>query len=95
MEKNIPFEFHDLIRPGVSAEKISGWENTAGYLQVLDTGRTAFKKLAPKVKAAIKGGPETLKLLLGEPRLIRRPVLETADVLLLGFDEAAYVKALL
>jgi Spx/MgsR family transcriptional regulator len=47
---NVPYEFHDFKKLGVSAEKLQEWDSKAGYEKFLNKKGTTYKQLDPEVK---------------------------------------------
>lgn len=89
---NIPFEFYDFKKAGVSAEKLNAWNEKAGYEKFLNKQGLTWKQLDPAVKAEINTSEKALKLLEQKTSMIKRPVMEDGDFLFFGFDEEVYTK---
>ncbi|MCQ6960983.1 Spx/MgsR family RNA polymerase-binding regulatory protein [Mucilaginibacter aquariorum] len=92
---NVPYEFHDFKKLGVSAEKLNEWDEKAGYERFLNKQGLTWKQLDPSVKESIKTKNDALQLLQQKTSMIKRPVIEKGDFLFFGFDEAVYSKELL
>jgi Spx/MgsR family transcriptional regulator len=86
----VPYEFHDFKKLGVSAEKLAEWEQAAGYETVMNKKGTTYRDLEPEVKASITGAAPALKILQEKTSMIKRPVIEDNGFLFFGFDEAVY-----
>jgi Spx/MgsR family transcriptional regulator len=87
---NVSYEFHDFKKLGVSAEKLQEWDDKSGYEKFMNKQGLTWKQLDPAVKATITGKAEALQLLQQKTSMIKRPVIEDADFIFFGFDEAAY-----
>ena len=92
---NVPYEFHDFKKLGVSTEKLNEWDQKAGYEKFLNKQGLTWKQLDPAVKESIKTKDDALQLLQQKTSMIKRPVIEKDDFLFFGFDEAVYSKELL
>ena len=92
---NVPYEFHDFKKLGVSTEKLNEWDEKAGYEKFLNKQGLTWKQLDPAVKESIKTKNDALQLLQQKTSMIKRPVIENGDFLFFGFDEAVYSKELL
>jgi Spx/MgsR family transcriptional regulator len=92
---NVPYEFHDFKKLGVSTEKLNEWDEKAGYEKFMNKQGLTWKQLDPAVKESIKTKDDALQLLQQKTSMIKRPVIEKNDFLFFGFDEAVYSKELL
>jgi len=89
-ENQIDFEFHDFKKEGVSTEKLQEWSSKVGYEKLLNKQGLTWKQLDAQTKATIIGEKEALQLLYAKNSMIKRPVLELDDQLVLGFQEEQY-----
>jgi arsenate reductase len=87
----IEYTFHDFKKQGVSEALVSGWIKQFGWQKVLKKTGPTWGKLPDSVKASIKDDASALKLMLEQPNVIKRPVLEKkGKVLATGFNESDY-----
>jgi Spx/MgsR family transcriptional regulator len=94
-ENKVDFEFHDFKKEGVSTEKLQKWSNKVGYEKLLNKQGLTWKQLDAEIKATITGEKEALQLLHAKNSMIKRPVLEFENDLILGFKEEEYKKLFL
>ena len=92
--RGIAFRFHDYKKAGADPALLAKWTGQVGWEALLNRGGTTFRKLADSDKADIDEG-KAIALMTAQPSLIRRPVLEQDDTLLVGFKPAAYEEAAL
>lgn len=86
-----PVEERDLIRDPLSADEVKDLVRRAGGLEaVLATRSPAYRARA----SAIADEPGWLQAMVDEPRLIRRPILETDRGMAVGFSEANWLRLL-
>jgi arsenate reductase len=86
--------FHDYKTAGIERAKLEGWAKKAGWEMLLNRAGTTFKKLPDKDKEGITE-KKALALMLAQPSMIKRPVLELGHgKLLVGFKPEEYDKAL-
>ncbi len=86
-----PVEERDLIREPLSAHEVEDLVRRAGGLEaVLATRSPAYRARA----SAIADEPGWLQAMVDEPRLIRRPILETDRGMAVGFSEANWLRLL-
>ncbi len=87
--KGVEFEFHDFKKQGLSQEIIRNWLNQQSIDILVNKRSTSWKQLNDSQKEALMSGDD-LSVLSDMPTLIKRPVLETDNGLLIGFKEAEY-----
>jgi len=88
---DIAYEFHDFKKHGVTEAMLSGWLKQVGWQKLLKKTGPTWGKLPDTVKASIKDDASALALMLEQPNVIKRPVLErNGKVLATGFNESDY-----
>lgn len=90
--KDIAYAFHDYKKAGADAGKLSAWCKAKGWETILNRAGTTFKKLPDADKAGLDQ-PKAIALMLDQPSMIKRPVVEYAGGLLVGFKEAEWQAA--
>ena len=88
--KHIEFEFHDFKKQGITESKLREWAKEVGWEALINKRGTTWKKLDAAIQASIVSDKEAFFLLQEKPSMIKRPVLETSNGLLFGFDETKY-----
>ena len=91
--RGIAYEFHDYKKSGIARECLAAWAERLGWQPLLNTRGTTWRKLSPAQQADM-GLEKALDLMAAQPSLIKRPVLDTGNQLLAGFDADAYASAL-
>ena len=90
----VAYAFHDYKVAGIARAKLEGWAKKAGWETLLNRAGTTFRKLPDKDKSAITE-KKAIALMLKQPSMIKRPVLELGGGrLLVGFAAEQYSKAL-
>lgn len=89
----VAYEFFDYRRDALDAEVVDDWFARAGWEKVFNRNSTTFKELPDSQKVDIDA-KRARQLIVAETNLIKRPVLDTGDALLLGFKADAWAKAL-
>ena len=85
----VEFTFHDYRKEGLSDELLASLESSLGWEAMLNKRGTTWRKLAEETKDTIN--KETaLLLMLENPAIIKRPILDSGKTLELGFSESAY-----
>jgi arsenate reductase (glutaredoxin) len=85
----VAYTFHDYKKQGVDAVKLRAWCNEMGWNVILNRAGTTFKALPDADKQDIDAG-KAIALMVAQPSMIKRPVLEGAGKLLVGFKPDAY-----
>jgi arsenate reductase len=87
----VAYEFHDYKAAGVEKDKLKQWSDKAGWETLLNRAGTTFKKLPDSDKEGLTK-KKALALMLAQPSMIKRPVLEVGGKLLVGFKPDIYAK---
>ena len=85
----VAYAFHDYKAVGVTAEKLKAWAGQVGWETLLNRNGTTFRKLPDADKAGIDEA-KAIALMVAQPSMIKRPVLESDGGLLVGFKSEAY-----
>jgi arsenate reductase (glutaredoxin) len=91
--QGISYAFHDYKKAGADAGKLAAWCDTKGWEVILNRAGTTFKKLPDADKEGLDQA-KAIKLMLDQPSMIKRPVVEYTGGLLVGFKEAEWTAAL-
>ena len=95
LDKNgIGYAFHDYKTAGIDRDRLERWTKKAGWEVLLNRAGTTFKKLPDKDKAGLSEA-KAIALMMKQPSMIKRPVLDAGGgKLLVGFNPDAYKAAL-
>lgn len=91
--QGIAYDFHDYKKEGADAGKLESWSNSAGWEALLNKRGTTFRKLPDEDKADIDRA-KAIRLMVENPSMIKRPVVEHPGGVLVGFSEDAWKAAL-
>lgn len=83
----IEYHFHDFRRDGLSPELLARWLSHVPWDALLNRRGLTWRKLDATQRAAVVDQVSATELMLREPTVIRRPVIEAGDRLLVGFSE--------
>jgi Spx/MgsR family transcriptional regulator len=87
------YAFHDYKTKGIDKAKLEAWAKKAGWEILLNRAGLTFKKLPDKDKENVTEA-KAIKLMLAQPSMIKRPVLELpGGKLLVGFKPEDYAAA--
>lgn len=88
-DHGLVFSFHDFRKDGITTTEIAGWCDRAGIDTVLNRRGTTWRKLDSAVIGKLDN-EALIRLMNEQPALIKRPVLEYGDTLLIGFRPEQY-----
>ena len=90
-ELGLVYEFHDYKKQGIDTETLKIWLDQIGADLVLNKKGTTWRKLSgEEQQTALLNEENLIETLSQHSSLIKRPVLQTAQGHIVGFDEAAY-----
>lgn len=81
--------FHDYRKQGVDRAQLARWVDEHGWETILNRSGTTFRALPDADKARIDAG-KAVELMLAQPGMIKRPVLDLGDRRIVGFKPAIY-----
>lgn len=90
--KGLAYTFHDYKKQGADAARLADWIAQAGLDKVLNRAGTTFRKLDEADKAGLDEA-KAIALMVAQPSLIKRPIVEYPGGLLVGFKEPEWVAA--
>jgi Spx/MgsR family transcriptional regulator len=86
-EHGVEHAFHDFKEAGVPTERLDGWLHAVGWELVLNRKGTTWRKLSDAQRAAVADAASARALMLLQPSVIKRPVVEWPDGrITVGFD---------
>ena len=92
-QHGVAYAFHDYKTAGIERARLEGWAREVGWETLLNRAGTTFRKLPEKDKESL-GEKQAIALMLAQPSLIKRPVLDVSGKLLVGFKPEIYAKEL-
>ena len=92
-KQGVEYAFHDYKTAGIEREQLERWSRKAGWETLLNRAGTTFKKLPDKDKQGLTE-KKAIALMLAQPAMIKRPVLDLGHgKLLVGFKPELYSEA--
>lgn len=91
--RGVEYNFHDYKTAGIERGKLETWAKKAGWETLLNRAGLTFKKLPDKDKDSVTE-KKAIALMLKQPSMIKRPVLDLGGgKLLVGFKPEEYAAA--
>ena len=88
-QHGVAYAFHDYKKDGIDRARLERWAAQVGWETLLNRSGTTFRKLPEADKAGLDEA-KAIGLMLAQPSMIKRPVLETEDGLMVGFRPEHY-----
>ena len=88
-DHGVTYAFHDYKAVGIDRASLERWAGQVGWEVLLNRSGTTFRKLADADKTDLNQD-KAIALMLDQPSMIKRPVLDVGGELLVGFKPDAY-----
>ena len=90
---DVLYTFHDYKKSGVPEKELKQWVKKVGWEILLNRRGTTWRKLDDSIKDNIDEA-SAIEVMLNNPSIIKRPVLESGKILLVGFKQEEYQQLL-
>ena len=90
--KGVAYTFHDYKAEGIDRGRLEGWARAVGWETLLNRAGTTFRKL-PEADKVDLDASKAIALMLNQPSMIKRPVLDLDGRLIVGFKPEQYEAA--
>ncbi|MGA0604438.1 ArsC family reductase [Phenylobacterium sp. VNQ135] len=88
-QKGVAYAFHDYKKAGIDRATLEAWVGKVGWEPLLNRAGTTFKKLPDADRQGVDQA-KAVELMLAQPSMIKRPVLDVDGTLTVGFKPEAY-----
>lgn len=88
-DHQVAYAFHDYKKSGVDKTRLQQWVKHLGWKTLLNVRGTTWRRLTPEQQADMTQA-KAVALMVEYPSLIKRPVVETGQQLLVGFDPGMF-----
>ena len=89
-ERAHAFDFHDFKKQGLERATAAAWLDQLEWEVLVNRKGTTWRKLTEERRAAVTDKASALELMLEQPSVIKRPVLERGGKFSVGFSDAQY-----
>ncbi|HMG82953.1 MAG TPA: ArsC family reductase [Ferruginibacter sp.] len=93
-KNKIKYEFHDYKKEGITKAKLEAWSKKIGWEVLLNKKGTTWRKLTPAEQEKVTTQAAAIKVMMENNSMIKRPVVEAGEKLLVGFNETDFIKQL-
>lgn len=92
-QNGVAFAFHDYKKSGIDRGRLEAWVEELGWETVLNRSGTTFRALPDADKAGLDAA-RAVDLMLAQPSMIKRPILDLGERRIAGFKPEIYAAAL-
>lgn len=89
-EHGVEHQFHDFKKQGVPEAALDQWLAALGWEPLVNRKGTTWRKLDESTRAAVVDAASARALMLAQPSVIKRPVVQWTHGVTVGFDAAAW-----
>lgn len=89
--QGIEYQFHDFREDGLDRDAVSAWIEELGWENLINRRSTSWKTLDEQDRSGMSD-KSAHKAIMGQPTLIKRPLLDTGKQRYTGFSAANYAK---
>jgi arsenate reductase len=94
-EQSVDVTFHDFKKQGVPEQRLDAWIAAVGWAKLVNRQGTTWRKLDTAAQAAITDEKSARALMLAQPSIVKRPVVEwSPEQVTVGFDAADWARRL-
>ncbi|TJZ69791.1 ArsC family reductase [Chitiniphilus eburneus] len=94
-EAGLDYEWHDYKKQGVDRDLLASWIAQVGWEKLVNRAGTTWRRLDDATRAGVIDAQSAIDLMLAQPSVIKRPVLDHDGKINVGFkpdDYAAFLK---
>lgn len=85
----IAYQFHDYKKQGIDESHLQTWCKEHGWEKIINRAGVTFKKLPADQKLNLTKA-KAIALMIAQPTMIKRPIVELANKTLVGFKIEEY-----
>lgn len=91
----VAFEFHDYKKNGITATQLGNWCKQIGWEALVNKKGATWRQLPKEIQESITTQKAAIALMIEKTSIIKRPLIEeNGKILVIGFEETDYKKAL-
>lgn len=90
IQNNKEFVFHDYKKEPASLQKLQAWEKEILWEKLVNKKGTTWRKLSLEEQNSVTDEKSANEVLLKNNSMIKRPLIESSNGIILGFDEEEY-----
>ncbi len=91
-DNKIKYTFHNYKKEGITIEKLQQWCKKLNWETIFNTKGTTWKKIATQYQNKKLTQKEAIDIMIENTSIIKRPIIETSNKLIIGYDEDALLQ---
>lgn len=88
--QSVGYVFHDFRKQGVPEDHLDAWLREVGWEKLLNRRGTLWRRLDAETQAGVRDAAAARALMLQQPGVIKRPVVEWGRTTTVGFDPSVW-----
>lgn len=92
-QQGIDYQFHDFRRDGIDKTLVQNWLKQVDWSDLLNQRSRTWRELEDDLKQNLSKD-KAIKLMIDNPTIIKRPVVVTSKLCMIGFNKDEYQKQL-
>lgn len=88
--RGVAYTFHDFRKQGVPAERLDAWLRSVGWETLVNRKGNTWRQLDASAQAAVTDAASARALVMEQPTVVKRPVVDWGAETTVGFDPAAW-----
>jgi arsenate reductase len=93
-ENKAAFTFHDYKQEGIHKEKLEAWCKKTGWEMIFNKRSTTWRELSEAEQKKVIDQTSAIKIMMAHNSIIKRPVIERGEKLIVGFNEDEIKRAI-
>jgi arsenate reductase len=93
-DHEIDFEFHNYKSEGIDKSTLQYWSKEVGWEKLFNTKGTTWKRISPDFEGIKITAAKAIAIMLEHNSIIKRPVIEGGEELIVGHDESLLMSLL-
>jgi len=94
-DNGVRYLFHDYKHSGIDAGKLNYWISKTSIDSIFNKRSTTWKQLKEEFPTLSQDKNNLIRLMTEHTSIIRRPIIEINNEILVGYDESAYIEKIL
>lgn len=91
-QNGVTYKFYDYKKHSLSKELLEKWIKTISIENIINKRSTTYKKLSDTDKNNLNDITTAINIIIANPSIIKRPIIDTGKKLIVGFDIVEYKK---
>ena len=92
-DQGADYRFHDFKKDGVPAARLDAWVDAVGWEKLVNRKGTTWRKLDAQLQASVHDAASAKALMLAQPSVIKRPVVEWKNHTTVGFTAPDFYRS--